>query len=104
MSMHPAITAALADQHRRDLIAQADAQRLARAARPANPTWRGPFRVGHHPALRAKAAKRAVAATGAVFAAAAVLMASPAGTIRWDAPHASAAHFRAPQVSPQRWA
>ena len=33
MSMHPTITAALADQHRRDMIARAEAHRIARAAR-----------------------------------------------------------------------
>ena len=33
MSLHPCITVALAEQHRRDLIARADTYRLARAAR-----------------------------------------------------------------------
>jgi hypothetical protein len=33
--MHPTITAALAEQHRRDLTARAEAYRIARAASPA---------------------------------------------------------------------
>jgi hypothetical protein len=33
MFTNPTITAALAEQHRRDMLAQADAGRLARAAR-----------------------------------------------------------------------
>lgn len=39
MSMHPTITAALAEQHRRDLTARAETYRIARAARsrPAPP-------------------------------------------------------------------
>jgi hypothetical protein len=37
MSLHPAITTALADQHRRDLTARAEAWRLARAARSSGP-------------------------------------------------------------------
>ena len=37
MSMHPTITAALADQHRRDMIARAEAHRIARAARAGRP-------------------------------------------------------------------
>jgi len=35
MSMHPTLTAALAEEHRRDLLARAEAHRIARAARPA---------------------------------------------------------------------
>jgi hypothetical protein len=35
MSMHPTITAALAEQHRRDMIARAENHRIARASRPA---------------------------------------------------------------------
>ena len=35
MSMHPTITAALAEQRRRDLTARAETYRIARAARPA---------------------------------------------------------------------
>jgi len=38
MSVHPTITAALADQHRRDLLARAEAHRIARAARASRPT------------------------------------------------------------------
>jgi hypothetical protein len=37
MSMHPTITAALAEQHRYDMIADADAHRIARAARVSRP-------------------------------------------------------------------
>lgn len=38
MSLHPAIAAALAEQHRRDLTARAEAHRLARAARSSRPS------------------------------------------------------------------
>jgi len=34
MSMHPTITAALAEQHRRDMIADADTHRIARLSQP----------------------------------------------------------------------
>lgn len=37
MSPHPTITAALAEEHRRDLTARAEAWRLARAARTSRP-------------------------------------------------------------------
>jgi hypothetical protein len=37
MSPHPTITAALAEQHRRDLTARAEAYRLARTARSSHP-------------------------------------------------------------------
>lgn len=37
MSPHPTITAALAEQHRRDLTARAEAHRLARAVRSSRP-------------------------------------------------------------------
>jgi len=62
MSLHPTMTAALADQHRRDLMSQASARRLARAARqdsPRNPARR-PLFVR---ALRTAAAATAIAAT-----------------------------------------
>jgi hypothetical protein len=44
MYMHPTITAALAEQHRRDMITRAETHRIARAARrsrpaPARPAW-----------------------------------------------------------------
>ena len=45
MSMHPTITAALAEQHRRDLTARADRYRIARAARAAGPAPARPVRV-----------------------------------------------------------
>jgi hypothetical protein len=37
MSMHPTITAALAEQHRRDLTARAETYRIARTARGSRP-------------------------------------------------------------------
>jgi hypothetical protein len=45
MSMHPTITAALAEQHRRDLTARADTYRTARAARAASPAPARPVRI-----------------------------------------------------------
>ena len=61
MSLHPTITAALADQHRRDLMSQASASRQARAARQARPrnSARRPLIVR---ALRTAAAASAIAA------------------------------------------
>jgi hypothetical protein len=103
MFTHPAITEALASEHRRDLITQADAYRLARAARGGNPTRPGLFRMVRRPASLAQPARRAVAASAAVFAAAAVLIASPAGTGRWAGPQASAAHSLTQQVSAGHW-
>lgn len=44
MSVHPTITAALADQHRRDLLTRAEAHRAARAARASRPA-RPPMRI-----------------------------------------------------------
>ena len=77
MSMHPAITAALADQHRRDLTAQASAYQLACAARDSRPTrsprprrLTGPLKV-----------IRRAATTTAAAVAAAVVMITPAGAI-----------------------
>jgi hypothetical protein len=40
MFTHPTITAALADQHRRDLTARAEKYRTARATRPGPPRLR----------------------------------------------------------------
>jgi hypothetical protein len=45
MSMHPALTAALADQHRRDLLARAENHRIARAARASRPATARPMRI-----------------------------------------------------------
>jgi hypothetical protein len=45
MSMHPTITAALAEQHRRDLTARAETYRIARAAGPAPAR---PVRISPH--------------------------------------------------------
>jgi hypothetical protein len=44
MSMHPTITAALAEQHRRDMIARAETHRIARAARAARASRPAPAR------------------------------------------------------------
>ena len=70
MSLHPTITAALADQHRRDLMSQASARRLARTARqvsPRHPARRPLFVRALRPlfvrALRTAAAATAIAAT-----------------------------------------
>jgi hypothetical protein len=80
MFTHPVITEALASQHRRDLMAQADAYRLVRAARGGTPNGPGSSRKTRRPVNLARPAKRAVTAAAAVFAATAVLMAVPAGT------------------------
>ena len=45
MYLHPEITAKFAEQRRRDLIAEADAYRLARAAREGRPQRSGHARV-----------------------------------------------------------
>jgi malonyl CoA-acyl carrier protein transacylase len=83
MFMHPNISVALAEQHRRDLAAQADAWRLARATRsnsssrsqhtrrPVNLSW---------PAITAAAA--------AAVAALAMVLLTLAGSA-----HASAGHY-----------
>jgi hypothetical protein len=57
MSMHPTITAALADQHRRDMIARAEAHRIARAARASRPA---PVRTMRIIPQRIAAARRPV--------------------------------------------
>ena len=85
MSMHPAITATLADQHCRDLIAQAEAGRLARAAR------QGALRRPTSPVLTAR---RVITTAAAACAATALLMLTPA------APgHPSAHRFVVPTVT-----
>jgi hypothetical protein len=45
MSMHPTITAAVAEQRRRDMIADAEAHRIARAARASRPALARPMRI-----------------------------------------------------------
>lgn len=45
MSMHPTLTAALAEQHRRDMIARAETHRIARAARASRPAPASPTRI-----------------------------------------------------------
>jgi hypothetical protein len=67
MLTHPAIAAALHDQHRQDLTAQASAYRLARAARDSQPTRTGRpaqprRRTGPVQAIRRAAAAAAAAA------------------------------------------
>jgi len=90
MFMNPAITTAVAEQHRRDLITQADACRLARAARNCRPS---------RPRLLQTA--RRVVTTGAAAAAAAVLMMTPAGAA--TAHHFSAHYFSAHYFSAHSW-
>jgi hypothetical protein len=95
MSSYPFITAAVADQHRRDLIAQADAYRLARAARQGGGR---PFLP--RPALTMR---RLVTAAAAGCAALSVFTLSPAG-----AAHPSAMHpdhkYAQTAASHRRWA
>jgi hypothetical protein len=45
MSMHPSITAAMAEQRRRDMIADAEARRIGRAARASRPAQARPMRI-----------------------------------------------------------
>jgi hypothetical protein len=92
MFTHPAITAALADQRRRDLITQAGTYRLARAARQIRP---------RRPVLTTR---RVLTTAAAACTAAAMFVLGPAGPA-----HASALHYRAPAAaahyySPSRWA
>jgi hypothetical protein len=91
MFTHPAITAALADQHRRDLTAQASASQIARAARDARPTRPGRSRQPRRITSPVQVIKRAVAAAAAAMAAA-VLVMTPAGAAT-TTPHVSAHHF-----------
>lgn len=94
MSSHPSITAAAADQHRRDLIAQADAYRLARAARQGS----GGRPARPRPALTLR---RLVTAAAAGCTALTVITLSPAGAAH---PSAMQAHFHAPAAASQsRW-
>jgi uncharacterized RmlC-like cupin family protein len=107
MFMHPNISVALAEQHRRDLAAQADAWRLARATRsnsssrsqhtrrPVNLSW---------PAITAAAA--AVAALAMVLLTLAGSAHASAGHYRdhYRATYASAGHYRAAYAYPQRLA
>jgi hypothetical protein len=95
MSTYPAITAAIASQHRRDLIAQAGAARLARTASQGRTARQG--RSGR-PAL---SARRLITAAAGCTAAAVLLLspaaagdswASPAGTHHFAS--AGAVHFR----------
>jgi len=87
MLTHPAIAAALADQHRQDLTAQARAYRLARAARGSQPTRTGRLAQPRRRTDPVRAIRRAAAAA----AAAAALMMPLAGAT--TTPHASAHVF-----------
>jgi hypothetical protein len=57
MSMHPAIAAALAELHRRDLTARAETHRITRAAPDSRPASAHPVRTIMRPIT---AARRAV--------------------------------------------
>ena len=85
MFTHPTTTAALADQHRRDLLAQADAARMACAARPGRPAGSRPPRV--------RSLLRLAGTAAATSAAAAALLLGQA------APGAQASVTRTPQVA-----
>ena len=87
MFMNPAITTAIADQHRHDLITQAGTYRLARTARQG---W------SRRPASPVLTTKRMVTTAAAACTAAAVFLLAPA-----EAAHASAHHFYAPTVAGQ---
>jgi len=92
MFTHPAITAALADQRRRDLTAQASAYRLARTVRNSQHSRPGRSpqpRRRHRPAH----AIRRGATTAVAAVAAAMLMMTPAGaTTRHVFAHSVPAH------------
>jgi len=57
MSLHPTITAALADQHRRDMITRAGTHRTARTARASRPV---PARLARIIPQRTAAARRSI--------------------------------------------
>jgi len=99
MSLHPSITAALADQHRRDLTAQASTCRLARAAHHGQPA-----RPGRSPQPRLLTspvqAIRWAVTTAAAAAAAVALVMAPAGATTTQ--HYSAHVFYVPSQS-LRW-
>ena len=71
MSMHPTIAAAVAEERRRDMIADAEAHRIARAARASRPAPARHMRVisqliaaARRPAARLLPAKAAAGAGG----------------------------------------
>jgi len=109
MFTHPAIAAALADEHRRDLTAQAATYRLARAVRNGQPTRPGRSAQPRRVTGPVQVMRRAVTAIAAA-AAAAVLMMTPAGATTthhsahvFYSAHVFAHHFSAPSQS-FRWA
>ena len=96
MFSHPSITAAVADQHRRDLIAQADAYRLAHAARHGS----GGRPVLSRPVLTTR---RLVTAAVGCAAAVVVTLAPPAGAAHPSA-HVFAHHFVRTAAAQVKWA
>ena len=108
MLAHPAITEALAAEHRRDLITQANASRLAREARGGRPCRSGLSRIARRTPSAALRGRRAVTTAAAAFAVAALLMISLAGHAHVFAAHVYAVHFAAHLYAAQhgafRWA
>jgi hypothetical protein len=108
MFTYPAITAALADEHRRDLTAQAATYRLARAVRNGQPTRPGRSAQPRRITGPVQAIRRAVTAIAAA-AAATMLVMTPAGAATHHSAHVFYSahvfthHFSAPSRSP-RWA
>ncbi len=95
--MHPAITAQIAEQHRRDLVTQADAYRLARTARNCRPT---PPRRPSSPLGRTGPVRALRRAAATAAAAAGMLMLTPAGATTI---HHFATHVFAQQVYVHSW-
>jgi hypothetical protein len=98
MSSYPALTAAVADQHRRDLITQADAYRLARAARAGSG---GGSSLPRRPALTVR---RLVAAAAAGCTAVTLFTLSPAASSAHPSAHVFSHHFARTAASQFRWA
>jgi hypothetical protein len=91
MLTHPAIAAALADQHHQDLTAQASAYQLTRAARDSQPTRTGRLAQPRRRTGPVRAIRRAATAAAAAAAAATLIM-TPAGAT--STPHPPASHYR----------
>lgn len=85
MFTHPVISAAVAEEHRRDLTARADAYRLMRAARQSRPSRAA------GPALTVK---RVLVTAAAACTAVGVLALTPAGPA-----HTSASHRQPPTAT-----
>jgi hypothetical protein len=101
MFTHPVIAASFAEQHRRDLISQAEASRLARAARNCRATPPGRPSLPRRRTGPVQAIRRAAAAVAATAAAVAVMM-TPAGATTTQ--HASAHVYSVPSHHFLRWA